>query len=106
MRGKWKQWEWIAWTGIAAFFVGLLISPAIARILPFGWDSQIAAFIMQADRWRAGVELMRASSPAAFADLDAAAQFVRLNKDALTACREAAAKSKKEQHCTLVLPPP
>lgn len=106
MRGKWKQWEWIAWTGIAAFFVGLLISPAIARVLPFGWDGQIAAFIMQADRWNAGVELMQASSPQALADLNAAAQLLKLNKDAMAVCRDAATKSKKEQHCSLVVSAP
>ena len=43
MRGKWKQWEWLAWTGSATFFLGLLIAPVFARALPFGWDGQIAA---------------------------------------------------------------
>jgi hypothetical protein len=41
MRGKWKQREWLGWTGIGAFFLGLLISPMFARLLPFGWDGHI-----------------------------------------------------------------
>src|SRR5271165_5657477 len=49
MRGQWKQWEWLGWTGIGAFILGVLISPMFARVLPFGWDGHIAAFIMQAD---------------------------------------------------------
>src|SRR5712691_4587039 len=60
MRGRWKQWEWLAWTGSGAFFLGVLISPVFARVLPFGWDGHVAAFIMQADRWNAGTELMQA----------------------------------------------
>lgn len=96
MRGQRKQWEWLAWTGGAALILGLIISPVIARWLPFGLDGRIAAFIMQADRWQAGVDLMQASSPEALADLNAAAQLLKSNKDALAACRDAAAKTKKE----------
>jgi hypothetical protein len=106
LRGKWQQWEWIMWTGIAAFFVGLLISPVLARVLPFGWDGQIAAFIMQADRWNAGNALMRTQDPQAWNVLMAAGKLTVDNSTALDACREAAAKTKKEQHCVLVVPAP
>ena len=104
MRGRWKQWEWLAWTGSEAFFLGLLISPVFARVLPFGWDGHVAAFIMQADRWNAGTELMQAQSPEAWRDLEFAADLLTPNKAALAACREAAAKTKKEQRCTVVVP--
>jgi hypothetical protein len=106
MRGKWKQLEWLGWTGIGAFFLGLLISPMFARMLPFGWDGEVAAFIMRADRWRAGGALMEAASPEAWRDLDSAAALLQSNKAALAACREAAAKTKKEQHCGIVVPAP
>jgi Family of unknown function (DUF6118) len=106
MRGKWKQWEWLGWTGITAFFMGLLISPMFARVLPFGWDGHVAAFIMNADRWRAGGALMEAASPEAWRDLESAAALLAPNKAALAACRDAAAKSKKEQHCGIVVPAP
>ena len=69
MRGKWKQWEWLGWTGIGAFFLGLLISPMFARVLPFGWDGHVAAFIMNADRWGAGTALMQAQNPEAWRGL-------------------------------------
>src|SRR5579859_7640597 len=77
MRGQWKQWEWLAWTGIAAFFLGLLISPVFARLLPFGWDGHVAAFIMNADRWGAGTRLMQAHHPEAWRDLAAAAGLLK-----------------------------
>src|SRR5579859_1546847 len=106
MRGQRKQWEWLGWTGITAFILGLLISPVFARVLPFGWDGQVAAFIMNSDRWNAGTELMKAHHPEAWRDLESAAALLRPNIAALAACRDAAAKSKKEQHCSVVVPAP
>jgi hypothetical protein len=106
MRGKWKQWEWLGWTGIGAFILGLLISPMFARVLPFGWDGHVAAFIMQADRWDAGSALMKAQSPEAWGVLMAAGKLTADNSAALGACRDAAAKTKKEQHCGIVVPAP
>jgi Family of unknown function (DUF6118) len=69
----------LAWTGGAAFIVGLLISPVFARVLPFGWDGHVAAFIMNADRWNAGTELMQAHHPEAWRDLESAAALLRPN---------------------------
>jgi len=106
MRGKWKQWEWLGWTGIAAFFLGLLISPMLARVLPFGWDGQVAAFIMNGDRWSAGSALMQEQNPEAWNVLMEAGKLTAANSTALGACREAAAKAKKEQHCGIVVPAP
>jgi hypothetical protein len=106
MRGKWKQWEWLGWTGIAAFFLGLLFSPMFARVLPFGWDGQVASFIMKADRWDAGSALMQAQNPEAWIVLMAAGKLTADNSAALGACHDAAAKTKKEQHCGIVVPAP
>jgi hypothetical protein len=106
MRGKWKQWEWLAWTGSGAFILGLLISPMFARVLPVGWDGHMAAFIMNADRWDAGSALMKAQSPEAWNVLMAAGKLTADNSAALGACRDAAARTKKEQHCSIVVPAP
>jgi Family of unknown function (DUF6118) len=106
MRGQWKQWEWLAWTGGATFILGLLISPVFARVLPFGWEGHIAAFIMNADRWDAGSALMKAQSPEAWNVLMAAGRLTADNSAMLGACRDAAAKTKKDQHCGIVVPAP
>jgi hypothetical protein len=106
MRGKWKQWEWLGWTGIGAFFLGLLISPMFTRVLPFGWDGHVAALIMNADRWGAGTALMQAGNPEAWRGLMDDFNLVKSNQEALAACHAAAAKSKKEQHCSIVVSPP
>ena len=104
VRGLREQRESLVWTGAVALLFGLLISPLFARFLPFGLDGQVAAFIMQANRWNAGATLMQAQSPEAWRDLESAAELLMSNKAALAACRDAAAKTKKEQHCAIVVP--
>lgn len=64
----------------------------------------MAATIMRADRWNAGAALMQAQSPQAWRGLMDAGKLMADNSAALGTCRDAAAKSKKEQHCILVVP--
>jgi hypothetical protein len=104
VRGKRQQWEWLAITASAALTVGLVLSPFAARLLPFGWDAAVAATIMHADRWNAGQALMRSSNPGGWETLAVEMNLAEANHDALSACREAAAKTKKEQHCSIVVP--
>jgi hypothetical protein len=106
LRGQSKQWEWLGWTGGAALLLGLLISPVVARVLPFGGDGHVAAFIMRADRWNAGGALMEAQDPQAWRSLSDAIKLTGDNQAALAACREAAVKTKKEQHCAVVITAP
>ena len=106
MRGQRQQWQWLVWTGGAALLLGLLVSPVFARFLPFGLDGHVAAFIMHADRWNAGAALMQAQSPQGWRDLEAAAELLTPNKAALAACRDVAAKMKKEQHCAIIVAAP
>jgi Family of unknown function (DUF6118) len=77
-----------------------------ARVLPFGWDGHVAAFIMNADRWEAGTALMQAQNPKAWRGLMDDFNFVKSNQAALAACHEAAARMKKEQRCAIVVTVP
>lgn len=106
VRTQQKQLEWLAITAAAALVVGLVLSPFAARLLPFGWDAGVAATILHADRWSAGQALMRSADQGAWATLAAEVSLVEPNHEALSACREAAARTKKEQHCTIVVPAP
>jgi hypothetical protein len=106
VRGKRQQWEWLGITAAAALVVGLLLSPFVAGVLPFGWDAAVAATILHADRWHAGQALMKSSNPAGWETLAAEINVAESNHDALTACREAAERTKKEQHCNLVVSAP
>ena len=66
----------------------------------------MAATIMHADRWNAGQSLMKSSNPTGWATLAAEINVAEANHAALTACREAAERTKKEQHCSIVVPGP
>ena len=101
-----RQFKLLCWTGGAALAVGLVLSPLIAGVLPFGLNTQVAALVMRADRWTAGGELMRAGNPAGWARLEADTQFVGGNREAIDACRAAAARSSRTQHCSVTLVPP
>ena len=98
------QLNWLLWTASGALVVGLLVSPFVAGMLPFGGDSAVAAVIMKADRWNAGIALMQAGSLDGWRGVADASNLVRVNQEALAACREAAAKAKKEQRCTITVP--
>ena len=98
------QRNWLLYAASGALVVGLLVSPFVAGALPFGGDSAVAAVIMKANRWNAGIALMQAGSPDGWRGLADASNLVRVNQEALAACREAAAKAKKEQRCTITVP--
>jgi len=106
VRGKRKQWEWLAITAAAALAVGLLLSPFAARLLPFGLNAAVAATIMHADRWNAGAALMQAQDPQRWKTLMDAERLTQVNATALAACGAEAAKMKKVRRCTVVVPAP
>jgi chorismate mutase len=106
MRGQRKQVEWLALTGAVALMVGLLLSPVVARLLPFGWDVAVATSILHTDRWNAAIALMKSTNPEGWATLASEMNLVEPNHAALTSCREAAARLKKSQSCAIVVPAP
>lgn len=101
-----RQWRLLCLAGGVALAVGLVLSPIVAGLLPLGLNARVAALVMREDRWTAGAELMRAGNPAEWARLNADAQLVSDNRQAVDACRAAAAERGKVQHCQVVLSPP
>ena len=99
-----RQLRVLCWAGGIALAVGLLVSPFVAGVLPFGLNTRVAALVMQGDRWNAGAALMQAGNPDSWRGVIDAANLVKVNREALTACREAAAKTKTEQRCTITVP--
>jgi hypothetical protein len=99
-----RQFRMLCWTGGIALTVGLILSPIAAGVLPFGLNMRVAALVMQTDRWAAGAALMQAGNPESWRGVIDAANLVKVNRDALTACREAAGRSKTEQRCTITVP--
>jgi Family of unknown function (DUF6118) len=101
-----RQFKMVVWTAGIAFAVGLVFSPIVASVLPFGLNTRVAALVMRADRWTGGGDLMRVGNPAAWERLNSDAGLVADNREAVEACREAALKSGKAQRCTVLLEPP
>jgi hypothetical protein len=84
--------------------VGFGVFPVVMRTMPFGINSAMAAVIMHANRWDAGIALMKAGNPDGWAQLTADANLVSANREKITACRATAAKTKKEERCTIAVP--
>jgi hypothetical protein len=105
-RAQDKQLKWLLWTAGIALLFGLLVSPVFARLLPFGLDGRVAAYILQADRWGAGAALMQAGNPQAWRGMMDEHNLVQSNREALAVCRTTAAQAKKEQRCTVIVPVP
>ncbi len=89
-----------------ALTTGLIFSPLLARLLPFGLDTRIAATVLASDTWEAGVRLLRAADPDGGETVKRAAEMWRLNRDPIHACELAASKSRSSQQCAVIITPP
>ncbi len=113
MRGKKAQRdEVLFWAGLAGagmLMFGLMVSPYLARILPFGWDRSVAAIVMgKRDPWDAGTALMQESNPQETAQLAAAWRLLigdQANAKAVADCQDQAAKTHKPQDCRITVLP-
>lgn len=88
-------------TGVAGLMLGVLLTLIAPRVLPGSVDMGVAAAVMNADRWSAGIALMRSKDPRGWQNLVDASNLVRANHEVLTACAEAAVMAKKNQRCTI-----
>lgn len=101
-----RQLQLLYWTGGVAFAVGILLSPIIASVAPFGLNTRVAALVMREDRWTAGGVLMRAANPEAWDRLTADSRLAGDNREALDACLVAAAETGTRQRCSVMVVPP
>ncbi len=91
-----------------AFLAGILlwtfVPGTIARAMPesWHWPERMAARIVGASsRWDAGARMMQSDSPEAWNALAQAADIQRDNRDAIDACRKAAATSQQPVRCSV-----
>jgi hypothetical protein len=105
LRGKRDQLFWLATVFIGTFVFTLFASPVLLGELPFGWNTNAAATVMQADRWDAGSALMQAASPQGWQNLVAASALVRANHVTLSACQQVAQDKNRSQRCEISVHP-
>lgn len=101
-----RQVRLLYWIGGMALAVGLLLSPILASVAPFGLNARVAALVMREDPWTAGGALMRSANPAGWDRLAADAQLVDDNREVIEACRVEAGQTGKTKRCTVTLKPP
>ena len=93
---------------LAGVLLWSFLPGTIARAMPesWHWPERMAARIVGASsRWDAGARLMQSDSPEAWNALVQAADIQRENRDAIDACRKAAATSKHAVRCTVKIRP-
>lgn len=101
-----QQRRWVIYIGMGALVFGVLISPLLSRLLPFGLDSRLAAVIMDRGRWEAGIALMKADNPHSWQSVVNDINLVRDNYQVIDACRKTALDKKREQRCTIIVKAP
>jgi len=94
-----------------AGLIGLVAGMAVWAILPGGlarampeswhWPERMAARTLGLPMWDGGQRLMAVASPDAWRGITGAATLARDNRDAIGACRIAAARAKKAVRCTI-----
>lgn len=76
----------------------------IARAMPERWhlaERMAARMVGEASAWDAGARLMQTDNPEAWTAITQAADMQRDNRDAIDACKKAAAKSRQSVRCTV-----
>jgi hypothetical protein len=103
------QRRWVITASAGGVMAGIVLwiglSGPIARALPDRWQvaERMAAATLKQDRWTAGGQMMHGVSPQDWARIVEMSQFERENREALEACRRAAAKAEKDQTCKVIV---
>ncbi|GBQ30610.1 DUF6118 family protein [Gluconacetobacter azotocaptans] len=86
--------------------MGLLVSPVVASVLPTALGTRIASFIVgEADRWEAGMALMRNARPQNWKTLLWKDKVDQTNIDRLNECQRNANKENISEQCTINIKP-
>ncbi|MCF8476326.1 MAG: DUF6118 family protein [Pseudolabrys sp.] len=105
-RERSRQDWWLLGAFLFGIVLGILMTLFFPRHLPFSAAPRAASIVMGETPWQAGMSLMAFDSLESWQRVATADQLASANKDELAACREAAAKAKKEQRCTITVPAP
>lgn len=93
---------------LAGILLWSFLPSTIARAMPESWywpERMAARMVGASSRWDAGARMMQSDSPEAWNALVQAAEIQRDNRDAIDACRKAAATSKQAVRCTVKIRP-
>ncbi|WP_298199182.1 DUF6118 family protein [Novosphingobium sp.] len=89
---------------LASVLLWSFLPDTIARAMPESWhwpERMAARMVGSSSRWDTGSRMMKSDSPEAWNALVQAAEIQRDNRDAIAACRKAAATSQQAVRCTV-----
>ena len=101
------QRQWLFWTGLTAFFAGMLflaigIGPVV-RVMPqsWHWPEKIAAGIVGMDQDAAGNRLIESAAPERWRDIAFGLRIIGDNRDAIAQCKKGATNKTASVRCTV-----
>ncbi|QFT29554.1 hypothetical protein FIV00_03600 [Labrenzia sp. THAF82] len=103
-RDRETQTRNLYFAGLGGLVAGMLLVGVVLFCLPDTLAARASAFFMHDTRWNAGFALMSAEDPVGAQFMNAASQLVYDNHDTVEKCRAAAAKTGRDQTCTIVVP--
>jgi hypothetical protein len=87
--------------------LGFVLPLAAIKVAPpaWAWPERGAAFVLGDSRWAAGERLLASADPARWRVVRVSSLLGQDNQNAIQRCREAAQKSRQDQHCRIVIKP-
>ncbi|MCB1419504.1 MAG: hypothetical protein KDJ74_11095 [Notoacmeibacter sp.] len=101
-----RQNWWLVVAVVVGMTIGALVMLFLPRLLPFSAAPRVASVVMGETPWRAGMSLMAFDSPESWQRVASADQLIAANREAVTACWEAARTAGTDQRCTITVAAP
>jgi hypothetical protein len=104
-RERRTQNRWLGGCGLAGFAVGILAILFLPRLLPPPVAPRVASLVMAKPLWQAGMSIMEFDDAAVWDRVVTADELFQANRVEVAACQAAAAKTGKDQTCTITVEP-
>lgn|GEM_PF-413243 len=92
--------------GVTGIVFGIVATLILPWVLPSSAGMSVAATVMNADRWNAGMALMKSADGDTWNQMVGGYNLARGNMPMLAECQDAAIKTGKEQKCTVIVAAP
>jgi hypothetical protein len=109
-KGRYVRLKFLGLAGGGGAVAGVLAGIVMTLFLPAMFLSsaapRVAALVMRQEPWEAGMKLMKFASAEGWSRVASADELVEANSATVSACREAAAKTKRDQKCLITVAAP
>ena len=109
-KGRYVRLKFLGLAGGGGAAIGAVAGVLMALFLPAMFPSpvapRVAALVMRQEPWVAGMTLMRFASAEGWSRVASADELFEANHAAVSACRELAAKTKRDQKCPITVAAP